>query len=712
MSATDPRFQFGAKRAVTLITANYYLGGNTIKTTVLNSRSVKAGHVTSIPNEGNGLGTESVNQNSVAVAATNPTSAAPEVNDPNPTPLNINENNVSEIVAPAGFAVGAEEFPQEDVEEQAGTEHDNIAASPQIVATVHGMEWVRASTNDLPLNGNVPARMWSIRNSVGDVLVPGGNRVATQDISPLEFFLLLFPPKQLSDMVHWTNVELNKASLKETTASEVLKFFGILILMTKFEFTTRSSLWNTTAWSKYRPAPQFGLTGMSKHRFKDLFSSMRWSNQPDAPGEGESSEEYRWKLVDDFVKNFNEHRANYFNPSELICVDESMSRWYGQGGHWINHGLPQYVAIDRKPENGCEIQNAACGRSGVMLRLKLVKGVNLPGSEDEVLGDNEESLLHGTNVLKHVVSPWFGTNRIVCADSYFASVGAAKELYRNGLRFIGVVKTATRGYPKTFLTSVELLRSNATEDSPELGAMVWMDRERRYFISTAGSFEAGAPYERCRWRQVDATPNAPPEQVMFTIAQPKIAEIYYTTSCGAIDKHNRLRQDDLRMEKKIETKDWSTRVNLSIFSMIDTWLVFSAMRNTPRVQMNQKEFYSVLAEELIDNMYGSRGRPSAQPRSSPNSMSFQDACMRALESGGPRAGVLTHLTPVKRLKNSKGEKTTFRYQGRCKECQKKTTWQCSDCDDDGKIIYLCATKNGKRCFLNHLARNHAHLDEF
>ncbi|KAI2491365.1 Transposase IS4 [Fragilaria crotonensis] len=254
MSATDPRFQFGAKvkaihvtsqiechrrygsnaktkfvngvvcrvdttpssgkkRAVTLITANYYLGGNTIKTTVLNSRSVKAGHVTSIPNEGNGLGTESVNQNSVAVAATNPTSAAPEVNDPNPTPLNINENNVSEIVAPAGFAVGAEEFPQEDVEEQAGTEHDNIAVSPQIVATVHGMEWVRASTNDLPLNGNVAEC--------------GASAVMFWFLEEIELqhkifrrsnFLLLFPPKQLSDMVHWTNVELNKASLKETTA--------------------------------------------------------------------------------------------------------------------------------------------------------------------------------------------------------------------------------------------------------------------------------------------------------------------------------------------------------------------------------------------------------------------------------------------------------------------------------------------------------------
>ena len=56
-----------------------------------------------------------------------------------------------------------------------------------------------------------------------------------------------------------------------------------------------------------------------------------------------------------------------FFPSNEICVDESMPLSYGQGGHWINHGLPMYVTIDKKPENGCEIQNAAYGRSGVMI---------------------------------------------------------------------------------------------------------------------------------------------------------------------------------------------------------------------------------------------------------------------------------------------------------------------------------------------------------
>lgn len=52
-----------------------------------------------------------------------------------------------------------------------------------------------------------------------------------------------------------------------------------------------------------------------------------------------------------------------------ICIDESMSRWYGKGGDWINEGLPHYVAIDRKPENGCEIQTACCGTSGIMMSL-------------------------------------------------------------------------------------------------------------------------------------------------------------------------------------------------------------------------------------------------------------------------------------------------------------------------------------------------------
>ena len=143
------------------------------------------------------------------------------------------------------------------------------------------------------------------------------------------------------------------------------------------------------------------------------------------------SEAYRWLIVDGFVEKFNRYRESNFTPSDLICADESISRWYGQGGFWINHGLPQYIAIDRKPEFGCEIQSSCDGKSGIMIRLKLVKTMEEQHTHAE---PGDDGLLHGTAVLKFLVLPWARTDRIVCADSYFASVGCLKELKRIGLR--------------------------------------------------------------------------------------------------------------------------------------------------------------------------------------------------------------------------------------------------------------------------------------
>jgi hypothetical protein len=75
------------------------------------------------------------------------------------------------------------------------------------------------------------------------------------------------------------------------------------------------------------------------------------------------------------VKNLNDNQLATFSPSHQICVDESTSRRYDLGGSLINMGFPQYVSIDRKPENGCEIQNSACEVS-----IKLVKAAE---SQDE-----------------------------------------------------------------------------------------------------------------------------------------------------------------------------------------------------------------------------------------------------------------------------------------------------------------------------------------
>jgi hypothetical protein len=80
-----------------------------------------------------------------------------------------------------------------------------------------------------------------------------------------------------------------------------------------------------------------------------------------------------------------------------------------------------YVQIDRKPENGAEIQNACCAESGVMLSLRIRKTTAC----DHEGQDPDKG--HGTSVLKELVSPWARSGRVVVADSYYASVEAANR---------------------------------------------------------------------------------------------------------------------------------------------------------------------------------------------------------------------------------------------------------------------------------------------
>ncbi len=44
-----------------------------------------------------------------------------------------------------------------------------------------------------------------------------------------------------------------------------------------------------------------------------------------------------------------------------------------------------------------------------------------------------------------------------------------------------------------------LASDSADKLDPAMAAFVWMDREHRYSIATAGSLSEGIPYTRCRW---------------------------------------------------------------------------------------------------------------------------------------------------------------------------------------------------------------------
>jgi hypothetical protein len=124
------------------------------------------------------------------------------------------------------------------------------------------------------------------------------------------------------------------------------------------------------------------------------------------------------------------------------------------------------------------------------------------------------------------------SGRVVCGDSYFASVQTAKELLRVGLKFIGCVKTTTRDFPMAFLQAQELrekgtrfgIVSNDIDNTSNLLALVWNNRERRYFITSTSSFQEGQPQLRHQWRQLVTDLTTPSTCIEVVVPQTAITE--------------------------------------------------------------------------------------------------------------------------------------------------------------------------------------------
>ena len=113
-----------------------------------------------------------------------------------------------------------------------------------------------------------------------------------------------FPRTQLKFMVEHTSRKLVKAGKAPVTIGELLKWFGVTILITRCEFSSRDSLWSKHPPSncRYLPAYELGSkTGMTRDRFNDLMMHMVWSEQPAERPAEMSSERYRWMLVDGYM---------------------------------------------------------------------------------------------------------------------------------------------------------------------------------------------------------------------------------------------------------------------------------------------------------------------------------------------------------------------------------------------------------------------------
>jgi Transposase IS4 len=129
------------------------------------------------------------------------------------------------------------------------------------------------------INGQVPARDFGIRTLTGDTW--RYTRYNDQEISRLDVFLQMFPVLNLMWQHTNASIEASGQPTKTATRTELLKYIGVIVLSTKYEFCNQSDLWSARSKSKYEMTPQFGtLTGMKRGRYDFIYYHLRFSNQP------------------------------------------------------------------------------------------------------------------------------------------------------------------------------------------------------------------------------------------------------------------------------------------------------------------------------------------------------------------------------------------------------------------------------------------------
>ena len=127
-----------------------------------------------------------------------------------------------------------------------------------------------------------------------------------------------------------------------------------------------------------------------------------------------------WCFVKPIFDGFNEHMPEVISPGWLITTDESMVAWRGKVGINDPFKIPHRSFIRRKPEPlGCELKNVGDALSGILMQQEIAEGKHRHHLHKfEGASPDEPRMQNTTAVTVRLVERWWGTNRVVAADSW------------------------------------------------------------------------------------------------------------------------------------------------------------------------------------------------------------------------------------------------------------------------------------------------------
>jgi len=366
------------------------------------------------------------------------------------------------------YADGRAAPTMDDIEDESDGDEEGINSSPNGDGSSAGEEGEgeESETEKAPDEIEIGGTKWKLRapNAIRtDERKDPRNKMSLNkgdiDVGTIDkIFDFLTPDGWFESMMRYTNPKLLGSTLIDAklTVGELKQWWGYALAASIHTGTSLDGLWSPLPKPEsILPPPSFGQHGMSLNRFKKIRSVLTFG-----PADAATLEKDPWAFVRPLVDMFNECRADKVHPSWLLTMDESMIAWRGREGVGDPMKCPAISFVPRKPEPlGVELKTTADAMGGVMLRIEICEGKSRHDKQkffNDTYRDKapaqKNNVGHCTATSLRIVEPWFGTNRVVAGDSWFASKKLAHLMRSVGLHFIGDVKTNSAQYPKKEIT--------------------------------------------------------------------------------------------------------------------------------------------------------------------------------------------------------------------------------------------------------------------
>lgn len=279
--------------------------------------------------------------------------------------------------------------------------------------------------------------------------LPGHKRQARQCKSRLECFSQILTPETVENIVHCTNIYIQKKKTeretlaaekdkhfqerdyKPTTKAEIYAVFGALFLI-------RVKRGNRADLSEYFSKNGTGLIvlrgNFSENRFRFLLRCMRFDDVNSRARRGATD---KLAPIRELLNSFNSNSQSSFSLGEYTTIDEMLVAFRGRCS------FIQYMA--QKPAKyGLKIYAMCDARLFYTYNLEVYCGKQ-PAGPYELSNKPYDVVMRLVKCIEK-------SNRNVTMDNYFTSYPLAESLLRVGLTCLGTMQKNKKEIPPEFIT--------------------------------------------------------------------------------------------------------------------------------------------------------------------------------------------------------------------------------------------------------------------